>query len=191
MDYCAWLKDDSEFPPLGPSSSSIDGLQDYVVVEPTGDDTFGTMDDWQLVQATYADIVNSDTRPPVARPKPSPPVRRRHYPMTTNHPDDDAMDDNDPFDLALTRKSRARRRYRGDAWIYQHRVTVLVRLGYGSSIQAYRTDVPLEEAHLNMEGPVDPLTFIHCWRYICKEDPEPEVDRLRKATVRCLLTMTS
>lgn len=189
MDYHAWLKDDSEFPPLGPSSSSVNGWQDYVVVEPTGEYTLGTMDDWQLVGATYADIVNSDTRP-ARPPKPSPPVRRHRHPVAINRPDD-AIDDDDSFDLALTRKSKARRRYRGDAWIYQHRVTVLTRLGYGSSIQAYRTDVPLEEAHLNLEGPVDPLTFIHFWRYVCKEDPEPEVDRLRKATVRCLFTLTS
>ncbi|KAI8335529.1 hypothetical protein BC941DRAFT_430564 [Chlamydoabsidia padenii] len=172
MNYHAWLNDDSEFPPLLPD--------DYVLVDRD--------DEWQLIEtATYADIVNRNHHTPPAQP-----AILKKTPLSRRTPH--ATIEEDPlYDLAYSRKSKARRRYRGDAWIHQHRVRVLTRIGYGSTIQGHdwETRYEADNPPLYMDAPVHYPSFIHCWRYVCKENPEPEVDRRRKITVQSLAILTS
>ncbi|ORZ04936.1 hypothetical protein BCR42DRAFT_428840 [Absidia repens] len=200
-----WLQDRDEFPSL----TCDQDWDDCEVDDQDDDDTGLTLldvsgdynDEWQIVtrHTTYADIVKkvARTNGPFQNRKPTTvPAKLKH--KTINQPffnKKDIVDDDDDdaiagSELHVLRKSRSRRRFKGDAWIYQQRVTTITRLGYGSSIQGvvyYSTDEHIPA----FDGPVDRLTFLHFWRYICKEDPEPEVDRLRKDLVKSLAVLTA
>ncbi|CAO3589551.1 unnamed protein product [Absidia cylindrospora] len=211
MGCYEWLKDKDEFPSL----TGDKGWDDCKVDDDTGLMLLDVSDDynneWQIVtrHTTYADIVKkvARTNGPFQNRKPgtlpaTPKNKTIKQPFFTqvchdnnkkDSVDDDDDDDGDAIagsEPYVLQKSRSRRRYKGDAWIYQQRVTTITRLGYGSSIQ--NVVWHLTDEHMPVfDQPVHRLTFLHFWRYICKEDPEPEVDRLRKKIVKDLTVLTA